>query len=242
MREVANLLANLPGVLRPAVRIVQVAENHGSKASVTVILRGLGPLQTRFGSFWHLHFEVSDRWVDYHVLAKAHLSQGGELCFRQPGTLLLRIDSGCVTGQLFGDLTCECRDQLEKAMQMIQEAGEGLVISIPRQDGRGMGLDFKLATLLLQKEFGLDTCEAAGIVNGSSDIDQRTYSGVVAILKVLGISESTRLQVLTNNPRKLGILVENGFDVSQRVGLVIPPTSYTLHHLEAKRSKLDHVL
>lgn len=226
----------------PLSRAVQVSDG-GIAKQLTVTRRGVGPIQTPYGNFYQIHFTVEDRWRDYHVIVCCR-SLGTDFTpiFKAPGELLLRIDSGCCTGQIYHDGTCECREQLLAAMQRIHEEGEGLVICIPTQDGRGMGVDFKLATLLLQKRRGDDTYDAATAIAGHRQIDVRTYAGAVAILRYWSIPAQGKLRLLTNNPEKMMVLHENGYLNQNHVPLVIPPTPLTERNLIAKRDKLGHLL
>lgn len=110
--------------------------------------RGIGVLNTEYGKFWQYSFSIDDQWEKYSVIVKAEIDQQTFApIFKEKERLVLRTDSGCETGQLFGDLTCDCGEQLHLAMKTIAEVGEGMIINIPHQDGRGMGLTFKLATL-----------------------------------------------------------------------------------------------
>jgi 3,4-dihydroxy 2-butanone 4-phosphate synthase/GTP cyclohydrolase II len=153
--------------------------------------------------------------------------------------ILLRIDSGCQSGQVFGDLTCDCREQLHLAMHQIACAGKGMIIHVPSQDGRGRGTAFKLGTLWLQQDLGMDTVEAAECLSGGEAIDVRTYEGAVGILRFFGLGEGTRLNLLTNNPQKVVVLPENGF-VVERASVHVAPTEHTRRHLAAKQDKLGH--
>ena len=85
---------------------------------------------------------------------------------------------------------------------MIDAAGEGILIHIRTQDGRGMGLPFKLATLYLQRELGLHTVEAANMLSGGRSIDNRSYTGAIAVLKFLGCGPDYGFDVMTNKPRE----------------------------------------
>src|SRR5213594_2012323 len=135
---------------------VSVVEN-GVRQPLVVTRLGVGPLTTRWGVFWKFVFNVSDRWSEYAAIVRADLDRNHMPLFRNGERVLVRLDSGCTTGQVFGDLTCECREQLDLAQAIIADSEEeGLVICIPRQDGRGMGLQSKLATLTLQSELRLD--------------------------------------------------------------------------------------
>ena len=128
---------------------------------------------------------VASHRAKYSVLAMGQLTPAFRLSFPGAEDLLLRIDSGCETGQLFGDRTCECHQQLDLCMQKIMRRGHGLIINIPFQDGRGMGLPFKLATLQLQLDLGVHTVDSFAMLDPDGRRDIRNYAGVIAILKFL---------------------------------------------------------
>ncbi len=151
--------------------------------------------------------------------------------------LLLRIDSACSTGQVFGDLTCDCEDQLNLALDAIRKRGEGVVIRIDQHDGRGMGSGFKFVSLLVQQELGYNTVDAFKALGDK--LDDRDYYGVVAILRYLGAPEN--IELLTNNPAKLKELEENGYLVT-RVSIQGCVTGKNKKHLAAKRRYLGHML
>jgi GTP cyclohydrolase II len=224
--------------LVPKIEQIEVVEAT-KRTTLTITREGLGPLETSHGIFNHFSFRIDDAWEKYSVLTKSAVSEDFFPVFKDPDNLVLRTDSGCETGQLFGDLTCECRDQLHKCMAKIAEQGEGMIICIPRQDGRGLGLPFKLATLRLQLHLGVNTVEASYLLDPAGSRDTRTYAGVVGILKFLRIPTVARIHLNTNNPKKITVLRENGYTVSQEP-LVIPATERTARHLEAKRTELGH--
>lgn len=203
---------------------------------------GAGCINTSLGRFTLYDFMVDDNWYKYSVLVKAELDDELMPQFSNLDELLLRIDSGCETGQLFEDKSCDCRQQLHLAMQLIEERGEGLIINIPRQDGRGMGLPFKLATLHLQTHLGLNTVEAANEIAPHNVIDIRNYAGAIAILKFFGIPQTCRILLATNNREKLPAFRENGYKSVDIVSAAIPPTEETAQHLHAKRTQLGHLL
>lgn len=229
----------------PRIKELEILE-HGKLNYLTVNRIGLGPLKIRLngGKYTNLHlfdFKVDDKWQKYSVLILAPLTDDFLPDFQNKSNVVLRIDSGCETGQVFGDVTCECRDQLLECMEEIAGVGEGMIINIPRQDGRGMGLPFKLATLRLQETLGVDTVEASALLEPNSSRDIRTFAGVVAILKYLEIPEDVSIHLMTNNPQKLLIFKENGYINTQMRPLVIEPTEDTRRHLEAKEEKLGHI-
>ncbi len=114
-------------------------------------------------------------------------------------------------------------------------------MNIPHQDGRGMGISFKLATLWLQDTLGVDTVESASILAPGGVIDVRTYAGVVGILRFFGIPESSIINLASNNPKKAKVFEENGYKIGDFVPIVIEPTEHTQKHLKAKQDKLGHI-
>ena len=213
-KNLQDFLETLKKSMEIAPSRILVNEN-GKPQYYIVELKGVGRIKTNFGYFWQYDFRIDDDWEKYSVLVKARIDKSTFLpVFKNNEELVLRTDSGCETGQVFGDLTCECKEQLELAMKNISDEGEGMIVHIPRQDGRGMGLPFKLATLWLQDEFGVNTVEAASLLASGGDIDVRTYSGVICILKFFGISCDCHIKLATNNPQKAKVFIENGYKLN----------------------------
>lgn len=226
--------------MQPLSKRIAVLEN-GSMRYYQVERRGIGVLNTSHGKFWEYSFSIDDQWKKYSVLVKAGIDKDLLIpVFKNQKNLILRTDSGCETGQVFNDLTCECVDQLHLAMKTITEIGEGMIICIPTQDGRGMGLTFKLATLWIQDALKLNTVESAALLAPGGVIDVRTYSGVICILKFFGILEKCNINLATNNLKKAEIFAENGYLVSSHVPMVIEPNKHTRRHLAAKQEFLGH--
>lgn len=213
----------------------------GLRSSLRVVREGVGPLNTVHGRFQHFSFKVSDAWEKYSALVFAPLDESFHPRFDPAQPLRLRIDSGCETGQLFGDQTCECREQLNLALGQIANIGQGMLISIPRQDGRGMGLPFKLATLYLQDALGVDTVEAGSLLEPDGSRDIRTYSGAVAILMYFGVPKDASLELTSNNPHKTGVFRENGYERLSMIPCTVVPTQHTHRHLLAKQTELGHI-
>ena len=179
VEEVESFLVLVKRSMEPCQKRIAVIED-GVERFYAVERCGLGVLKTTYGNFWQFNFAIDDHWEKYSVLIKANINfETLNPIFNKEEGLVLRTDSGCETGQLFGDLTCECCEQLKLAMQKIAEVGEGMIINIPRQDGRGMGLTFKLATLWIQDELNVHTVESAGLLAPDGVIDIRTYSGAL---------------------------------------------------------------
>jgi len=238
--EVNSFLILLKRSMEPLSKRISVIEN-GIVRYYTVERRGLGVLKTNCGKFWQYSFVIDDNWVKYSVIVKAELDQNRLIpVFKRTDQLILRIDSGCETGQVFGDLTCECHEQLHLALKTIEDVGEGMIINIPHQDGRGMGLTFKLATLWLQDTLGLNTVESATLLAPGGVIDIRTYSGVICILEFFGILKNSKINLTTNNPQKARVFAENGYTIIEYTPIVIDPNEHTEIHLKAKQEHLGH--
>ena len=224
----------------PASKRIAITEFNKTRY-YTVVRKGIGPLKTPFGVLWFFAFEMDDIWIKYNVISAGDIDLNTlEPRLPHNGNIVVRTDSGCETGQTFHDLTCDCREQLLLAMEMIAEKGEGLVINIPAQDGRGLGLPFKLATLFLQEQLEVNTVESAGMLAPKGIIDSRTYSGVIGILKFLGVKNNTKINLATNNPRKEAVFSDNGYQISKNVPVIVAPTKHNKKHLKAKRRFLGH--
>lgn len=233
--EAGAFLELLKRSMEPFSRRFSVKEN-GITRYYAVERRGIGILKTEHGKFWQYNFAIDDQWEKYSVMVKAELDKDLLVpVFKNKDKLVLRTDSGCETGQVFGDLTCECHGQLHLALKTIEEVGEGMLINIPRQDGRGMGLTFKLATLWIQDVLGVNTVESASLLAPGGVIDIRTYSGVICILKFFGVPTTCRINLATNNPKKADVFAENGYTVADYTPVVIEPNEHTKVHLQAKQ-------
>ena len=150
---------------------------------------------------------------------------------------LVRLHSSCFTGDLLHSLRCDCGDQLHRAMQMMSEAGSGVLVYLP-QEGRGIGLAEKIKAYSLQ-DGGLDTVEANLALGHKSDL--RDYGVGIQILKDIGLK---RIRLLTNNPKKTDAFIYGGFDleVADQVPIVCPPNKHSERYLSAKRDKMGHKL
>jgi 3,4-dihydroxy 2-butanone 4-phosphate synthase/GTP cyclohydrolase II len=157
----------------------------------------------------------------------------GDISTREP--TLVRVHSQCVTGDVFGSQRCDCGEQLHASMQMIANAGSGVIVYM-RQEGRGIGLHNKLRAYALQ-DTGLDTVEANEALGFPAD--RRDYGIGMQILVDLGLSE---VRILTNNPAKRAGLEGFGLRMVERVPIVVQPNEHNIRYLETKRTKLGHQL
>jgi len=184
------------------------------------VISSVANLPTKYGDFKIQAFKEDD---------KEHLA-----IFKEPfgDVPLVRVHSECLTGDTLGSLKCDCGEQLEASLKLIAKEG-GLVI-YHRQEGRNIGLFNKVNAYALQDK-GLDTIEANHQLGFSAD--ERTYDIVVTILKHFGIK---KLRLLTNNPKKLEVL--EGFEIVQRVPLVIEPNEKNRNYLKVKKEQMGHLL
>jgi GTP cyclohydrolase II len=148
---------------------------------------------------------------------------------------LVRIHSECLTGDVFQSLRCDCRAQLELALESIAQEGRGLII-YEHQEGRGIGLLNKLRAYELQDE-GADTVEANERLG--FDADLRGYELPAAILRFLGL---TSVRLMSNNPEKIQALEQAGVRVTERVPCLVEPGERAEEYLRTKKEKLGHLL
>ena len=151
-----------------------------------------------------------------------------------PGKVpLVRIHSQCLTGDVFGSLRCDCREQLELALTQVGNSEYGFVI-YEEKEGRGIGLMNKLQAYELQDQ-GLDTIEAN--VRLGFDADLRDYRLPVGILQYYGVSA---VRMLSNNPEKLKALESSGIAIKERVPIEAAPHQARTKYLQTKRVKMGH--
>ncbi len=184
-------------------------------------------IPTEYGDF---KIKVFGNMVDNkeHVaLIKGEWTPGEEI--------YVRVHSECLTGDVFGSLRCDCGSQLAKAMEMINNRGKGVVLYM-RQEGRGIGLVNKIKAYHLQEQ-GLDTVEANEKLGFAPDM--RDYGVGAQILVQLGV---TKMQLLTNNPKKMVGLESYGLEVTGLVPIEIEPTAHSKKYLKTKKDKLGHLL
>lgn len=183
-------------------------------------------LPTKFGEFNLIGFRSIIDNQDVVVLSKGDISQNP--------CPVVRMHSECLTGDSFGSLRCECGEQLAKSLSFIEQNG-GLLIYL-RQEGRGIGLLNKIKAYNLQDQ-GMDTVEA-NLHLGFLD-DMRDYYLAAQVLKDLGVSQ---IELMSNNPRKIGQLEQYGIHVKMRKEIIIDTNSENSNYMQVKKNKLGHLL
>ncbi|MFT7520148.1 MAG: GTP cyclohydrolase II [Kiritimatiellia bacterium] len=183
-------------------------------------------LPSRFGDFVVVAFETADGKEHGAVIR-------GEV--RGRNAVPLRIHSECFTGDIMGSLRCDCRDQLEAALDFIGQQEFGVVIYL-RQEGRGIGLVNKIRAYALQ-DAGLDTVEANHALGFDDDL--RTYDLAAGMIRLLGIRS---VQLITNNPSKIDGLEANGVAVDGRIPHKMPSNPHNAGYLKTKKLKSGHLL
>jgi len=184
-------------------------------------------LPTEYGQFTVHGFEDLKIGCEHLALTMGTIDDGNPV--------LARVHSECLTGDALFSLRCDCGAQLKKAMQRIAERRRGVILYL-RQEGRGIGLLNKVKAYHLQDN-GADTVEANEKLGFSAD--SRTYDMCSTMLCHLGVK---KIQLMTNNPRKIHALFEQGIEVVERVSLITSENPHNERYLATKLVKMGHML
>jgi 3,4-dihydroxy 2-butanone 4-phosphate synthase/GTP cyclohydrolase II len=184
-------------------------------------------LPTEFGVFRIVAFKSNLTGEDFPVLVK------GELNAETPS--LVRIHSQCLTGDVFHSLKCDCGRQLQRAMELIQNEGHGVIV-YQQQEGRGIGITNKIRAYALQ-DAGQDTVEAN--ISLGFEADLRQYECCAEIIKQLGLR---RIRLMSNNPDKIAAVQRAGIEIVERVSLEVDPHEKSRAYMKTKKEKMGHLL
>jgi 3,4-dihydroxy 2-butanone 4-phosphate synthase / GTP cyclohydrolase II len=194
----------------------------------TLIKREIGvDMPTQFGHFDLIAYrQLQDNQI--HIA----LVKGS---WEKDETVMLRVHSSCVTGDIFGSCRCDCGPQLQKSMEMIEKEGKGVIVYM-NQEGRGIGLLNKLKAYKLQEQ-GRDTVEA-NLELGFA-MDERNYGVGAQIIRDLGIK---KIKLISNNPKKRAGLMGYGIEIVDTIGIEIESNEFNQKYLETKRDKMGHTI
>ncbi|PIQ90843.1 MAG: bifunctional 3,4-dihydroxy-2-butanone-4-phosphate synthase/GTP cyclohydrolase II [Candidatus Omnitrophica bacterium CG11_big_fil_rev_8_21_14_0_20_41_12] len=225
-------MARLPQLLefskKHALKICSIASlieyRRRREKLVEVVVQTILP--TKFGEFKLIIYRDKTN-------AQTHIA----LCMGSwsDESILVRVHSECLTGDVFGSLRCDCGHQLEKAMEIIGGEKKGIILYM-NQEGRGIGLVEKIRAYNLQDQ-GMDTVQANEALGHKADL--RDYGIGAQILVDLGVK---KIKLLTNNPRKIVGLEGYGLEVAERISLEIKPGAQNYKYLKTKKEKLGHYL
>ena len=253
--EAAIDLARMAG-FEPAGCIVEILNEDGSMARLPDLVMVAEKFQLRIISIEQLikyrleHESLIKREIsvqmpteqgDFDLVAYKQKDTEQEHVALIKGTwtedesVLVRVHSSCLTGDVFGSCRCDCGEQLQKAMQLIEKEGKGVIVYM-NQEGRGIGLLNKLKAYKLQEQ-GLDTVEAN--LQLGFGMDDRDYGVGAQILRDLGVR---KMKLMSNNPRKRTGLIGYGLEIVENIPLLVEPNPHNAKYLNTKRVKMGHTL
>lgn len=193
---------------------------------VCIKIVAIANLPTEFGYFQIIAFQNNMDKKEHAAIIK------GDVIGKS--NITTRIHSECLTGDVFGSLRCDCKDQLITSLRKIEELKMGVVLYL-RQEGRGIGFINKIKAYALQDE-GYDTIEADKKLGFSGD--ERDYQIAAHMFSSLKMKS---IKLMTNNPKKIINLKKHGVKVKERIPLIIPPNPYNRLYLKTKREKGGHL-
>ena len=233
-------IINEDGTMARLPQLVDVARRFGMKIisikdliayrlqMESIVEKGVEvDMPTQHGHFRLIPFRQKSNGLEHVALIKG--------TWEKDESVLVRVHSSCATGDIFGSNRCECGEQLHKAMEMIEEAGKGVVVYM-NQEGRGIGLMNKMAAYKLQEE-GYDTVDAN--LHLGFNADERDYGVGAQILRELGVM---KMKLMTNNPVKRIGLEAYGLEITDNVAIEITPNQYNERYLKTKKERMGHTL
>ena len=184
-------------------------------------------MPTEHGHFRLIPFKQRNNNLEHVALIKGS--------WEDDESILVRVHSSCMTGDIFGSMRCDCGEQLHQAMKMVEQEGKGVILYL-NQEGRGIGLMAKIAAYKLQEQ-GFDTVDAN--VHLGYDSDERDYGVGAQILNLLGVK---KMRLMTNNPVKRVGLEAYGLEITENVPIETVPTLYNEKYLRTKKERMGHTL
>lgn len=184
-------------------------------------------MPTKYGMFHLIPFKQISNGLEHVALVKG--------TWEPDESILVRVHSSCLTGDILGSMRCECGEQLHKAMQAIEKEGKGVLVYM-NQEGRGIGLMNKIMAYKLQEE-GMDTVDAN--LHLGFNADEREYGVGAQILRQVGV---TKMRLMTNNPVKRIGLEAYGLTITENVGIEVEPNQYNEFYMQTKKERMGHTL
>jgi len=227
-------MARLPRLIELAkeweMKIISIKDLIEYRKKTESILKPVSKVNmpTKFGDFTLYAFRENRSSEPHLALVKGDIKDSSD-------SILVRVHSECLTGDVFGSKRCDCGTQLQQAMKQIDEKGKGVLIYL-RQEGRGIGLFNKLKAYELQEK-GADTVQAN--IELGFEPELRDFAVAAKILKYFKIE---KVNLLTNNPLKISDLEENGIKVKKRFPIEIQPSCTNEFYLKTKKEKMGHLL
>lgn len=226
-------MARLPQLIETAqkfnLKIISIADLISYRLrSESIVEMGVEVnMPTQFGNFRLIPFRQVSNGLEHVALIKG--------TWDAEESVLVRVHSSCVTGDIFGSMRCECGEQLHSAMEMIENEGKGVIVYM-NQEGRGIGLMNKIKAYKLQED-GMDTVEAN--LHLGFNADERDYGVGAQILRYLGV---TKLKLMTNNPvKRIGLEAYN-LSIVENVPLEIKPNPHNEFYMHTKKIRMGHDL
>lgn len=212
-----------------ALKIISIAEliEYRRKNEKLIEKVSDAHLPTQYGLFTIIAYKSKIDQNVHVALVKGDINKNE--------SILVRVHSECLTGDVFTSLKCDCGDQIQKAMQMIEKEGKGIIVYM-RQEGRGIGIENKIKAYKFQEQ-GMDTVEANCALGFPADL--RDYGIGAQILVDLGVK---KIRLLTNNPKKVIGISGYGLEIVERVPIEIKPNKINKKYLETKKKKMGHLL
>jgi 3,4-dihydroxy 2-butanone 4-phosphate synthase/GTP cyclohydrolase II len=211
------------------LKIVSIADLINYRLSNDSLIRRkiTVDMPTVYGDFKLVAFEQIFTGEEHLALIKGEWDESE--------SILTRVHSSCVTGDIFGSCRCDCGEQLQKAMELVQKEGKGVIVYM-NQEGRGIGLMNKLKAYKLQEE-GMDTVEANHALGFK--MDHRDYGVGAQILRDLHVH---KMRLMSNNPKKRTGLVGYGLEIVENIPLLVAPNPHNSSYLSTKKAKMGHEL